>query len=85
MTHLNFALKKLGKTFKLQKELLKKERNHDEITADNWRNKKDEWVDHVEKDVLCTVFSYARYSRTMEEITLFGLKDCLSLLGLGWI
>ena len=31
MTQLNYLLKKLGKTFKLQKELLKTEMNHDEI------------------------------------------------------
>ena len=30
MTHLNYSLKKLGKTFKLPKELLKTEMNHDE-------------------------------------------------------
>ena len=42
MTHLNFSLKKLGKTFILQKELLKTEMNHDEIYADNWRDKKDD-------------------------------------------
>ena len=31
MTHLNYSLKKLGKTFKLQNELLKTEMNHDEV------------------------------------------------------
>ena len=31
MTHLNYSLKKLGKTFKLQKELLKTEMDHDEV------------------------------------------------------
>ena len=35
MTCLNYSLEKLGKTFKLQKELLKTEMNHDEIYADN--------------------------------------------------
>ena len=35
---------KLGKIFKLQKELLETEMNHGEIYADNWRDKKDEWV-----------------------------------------
>ena len=33
---------KLGKTFKLQKELLKTETNHDEIVANNQKDKKDE-------------------------------------------
>ena len=60
MTHLNYSFKKLGKTFKLRKEILKTEKNHDEINADIWRNEKDEWVDSVKNDVFCTAFSYAR-------------------------
>ena len=39
MTHLNYSLKKLGKTFRLPKELLKTEMNHDEIDENNWRVK----------------------------------------------
>ena len=81
MTHLIYSLKNLGKTFKLQKELLKTEMNHDEITGDNWRDKKDEWVDYVKNDVLCTAFSYARYCQDFPGVS---LKDCLSLPGLGW-
>ena len=84
MTHLNYSLKKLGKTFELSKELLKTEMNHDEITADNYKDKKDIWLPYVKNDVLCTAYSYARYIKTMEEITGFSMKDCLSLPGLGW-
>ena len=84
MTHLNYSLKKLGKTFKLQKELLKTEMDHDEIDANNFRDKKDIWLPYVKNDVLCTAFSYARYIKAMEEITGFSMKDCLSLPGLGW-
>ena len=36
------------------------------------------------KNVLCTAFSYARYSKAMEEITGFSMKDSLSAPGLGW-
>ena len=39
MAHLNYSLKKLGKTFKLQKELLKTEMNHDEIDGENYKDK----------------------------------------------
>ena len=84
MTHLNYSLKKLGKTFELPKELLKTEMNHDEITADNYKDKKDIWLPYVKNDVLCTAYSYARYIKSMEEITGFSMKDCLSLPGLGW-
>ena len=47
MTHLNYSLKKLGRTFKLQKELLKTEMNHDEIDYNNYKDKKSEWLDYV--------------------------------------
>ena len=57
MTHLNYCLKKLEKTFKLQKELLKHEMNHDEVYSDTWRDKKSEWLDYVKNHVLCTAFS----------------------------
>ena len=84
MTHLNYSLKKLGKTFKLPKELLKTEMNHDEIDANNYKDKKDIWLPFVKNDVLCTAYSYARNIKAMEEITGFSMKDCLSLPGLGW-
>ena len=80
----NFQLKKLGKTFKLQNEILKTELNHDEIYANNWKDKKDQWVEYVKNDVLCTASSCARYTKAMEDITGFSMRDCLSLPGLGW-
>ena len=83
MTHLNYKLEKLGKTFKFQKELLKSEMNHDEIDGKNYEDKIDEWLPYVKNDVMCTAFSYARYIKAMEEITKFSMKDCLSLPGLG--
>ena len=84
MTHLNYSLAKLGRTFKLQKEILKTEMNHDDVDGNNYMNKKDEWLPYVKQGVLCTVFSYARYCKAMEDITGFSMKDCWSLPGLGW-
>ena len=40
MTHLNYSLKKLGRTFKLQKESLETEMNHDEIDYNDYKDKK---------------------------------------------
>ena len=37
MTHLNYSLKKLRKTFKLPKELLKTEMNHGDIDGENYK------------------------------------------------
>ena len=76
-------IKKWGETFKLQKEILKTEMNHDEVYSDTWRDKKSEWLDYVKNDVLCTAFSYARFTEAMEEITGFGKKNCLSSPGFG--
>ena len=84
MTHLNYSLKKLGKTFKLPKELLKTEMNHDDIDEYNYKDKKDIWLPYVKNDVLCNAYSYARFIEAMKEITGFSMKDCLSLPGLGW-
>ena len=76
-------LKKLGKTFKLQNELLKTEMNHDDVFGDNYKNKINKWLPYVKNDVLCTAFSYARYIKAMQEEPGFSMKDCLSLPGLG--
>ena len=84
MTQLNYSLKKLGRTFKLPKELLKTEMNHDDIDGDNYKDKKDIWLPYVKNDVLCTAYSNAKYIKAMEEITEFSMKDCLYLPGLGW-
>ena len=83
MTHLKYSLKKLGIKFKLPKEILKTEMNHDEIDEKNWTLKKDERIEYVQNDVFRTTLSYTRYSKAMEEITGISKKDCLSLPGLG--
>ena len=84
MTHLIYSLKKLGKTFKLPKELLKTKMDHDDIDGNNYKDKKDIWLPYVKMDVLSTSFCYARYSKAMEEITGFSMEGCLSLPGLGF-
>ena len=56
---------------------------YNKIDGKNYKDKKHEWLDYVKNDVFCTPFSYARYSKALEEITGFSMKDCLSLLGLG--
>ena len=77
-------IKKIGKTFKLQKELLKTEMDHDEVHGKNYKDKINEGLPYVKNEVLCTAFSYARYCKAMEEKTRFSMKDCLSAPGLRW-
>ena len=55
--------------------------NHDEVDCTKY---KDKWLSYVKQGVLCTAFSYARYSKAMQEITGFGMKDGLSAPGIGW-
>ena len=47
MTHLNCSLEKLGKTFKLQKNFLKTEMDHNKIDGNNYKNKVNEWLPYV--------------------------------------
>ena len=82
MTHLNYSLKKLRKTIKLPKSILKTEMDHDENIESNWKEKRSKWLPYVKIDVLCTASCYARYCKAMQEITGFSMKDCLSLPGL---
>ena len=58
--------------------------DHDNFDSDKYEDKKYEWLDNVINDVLYTAFSYARYCKTMEEITGFSMKNGLSAPGLGW-
>ena len=58
--------------------------NQNEKYVDTWKDKKNEWLDYVKNDVLCTTFSYARYSKELEGITGFDMEHCLSLPELGW-
>ena len=62
-------INKIEKTFKLQKELLKTEMDHKEKFETNWKQRRNGWLPYVKKEVLCTAFSYARYSKAMLEIT----------------
>ena len=43
-TQLTYKLEKLGETFKLEKELLKTEMNHDEVDGKNYNEKINEWL-----------------------------------------
>ena len=54
-----------------------------EYDENNRMHKKDKWLPYVKNDVLCTAYCYAKYSKSMQEITGFSMKDCLSLPGLG--
>ena len=77
--HINQSLRKIGKSYKLQENLLKQDLEHDEIYEDTWEEKENEWLPYVKNDVLSTAFCYARYTMGMEELTEFGMKNSLTL------
>ena len=79
LLHNKDSLKNIGKSYNLQPCLLKQELEHDEIFEDNWEEKENEWLPYLKNDVLSTAFSYARYSKGMEELTRFGMKNSLTL------
>ena len=56
---------------------------HDEVVGDKYKDRKEEWLNYVKQDVLCTALSYVRYCKGMEKINGFSMKDCLSAPGLG--
>ena len=79
LLHIKDSLKNIGKSYKLQPCLLKQELELDEIFEDNWEEKVNEWLPYLKNDVLSTAFSFARYSKGMEELTGFGMKNSLTL------
>ena len=74
ISHNRDSSKNIVKTYKLQERSIKQELERDEIFEDNWEEKKNKWLPYLKNDVLSTTFSYARYSKGMEEITGFGIK-----------
>ena len=73
--HINKSLKKIGVNHKLQPSLRKEELEDDEIYEDFWEEKENDWLSCLKNDVLSTASSYARYSKCMEKITGFGMKN----------
>ena len=59
--------------------------NHEEVYGNIYKDKKDDWLEYVEQNVLCTAFTYAGYCRAMEMITDFLMKESLRAAGLGWM
>ena len=59
MTHINSNLKKTGTFYGLQKQLLEKGRDLDEVFVDNCMKKRNACLDYVKIDVSSTAVGYA--------------------------
>ena len=53
--------------------------DQDKIYEDTSENKEFEWLLHIKNEALPTAFSYARFSKSIEEMTGFGKKQSLNL------
>ena len=83
-SHRKGSLNKIGKEYGLQPELLKGEIEHSVIKKNNFVELRHIWVRYLVSDVLCLAFIYARHSMEMQNMTGFGIKDCLTEASLGW-
>ena len=72
-------IKKEGQSYRLQSCLLKQELEHEEIYEDTWEDKENEWLLYLKNDGFSSAFSYARYSKGMEELPGCGLNNSLTL------
>ena len=77
--HMKNSLKTIGISYKLDPSLLKQELENDETYEDNWEEKENEWLPYLKNDVSSTAFSYARYAKSMEEVTKFGMENIPTL------
>ena len=75
-------MKNIGLIYNLQPSLLKQQMDHDEIHERTWEDEENEWSLYLENQALSTAFSYARYSKSLEELTGVGMKNNLKLLSL---
>ena len=83
-SHIKGTLNKIGKKYGLQPEILKGEIEHSVINKNNFVKLRHIWEPYLISDVLCLAFIYARHSMEMQQITGFGIKDCLTEASLGW-
>ena len=53
--------------------------DYDEVYEDTWEGNENECLTYLKNDVLSAAFSNARYSKCMEKINGFGMKNSLTL------
>ena len=78
------SLEKIGREYGLQPELLKGEIEHSGIKKSKFADLRHIQEPYLKSDVLCLGFTYARYSMEMQNMSEFGIKDCLTEASLGW-
>ena len=83
-SHLRASLEKFGREYGLQPKLLKREIQLSLNNKTNFADLRDIWEPCFKLDVLCLAFIYARDSMEMQNISCFGIEDCLTEASRGW-
>ena len=55
---------------------------YNEIYEDTWAAREKEWSPYVKNDVISTAFCYARFTKVLEDLTNFSMKNSKTLLSL---
>ena len=83
-SHTKGSLEKFGREYGLQPELLKRKVEHSVYNKSNFVDLRHIWEPYLKLDVLCLASLYARHSMEMQNMSGFGIKDCLAEASLGW-
>ena len=83
-SHIKGSLEKIGKEHGLQPELLKGEIEHFNINKSSFAELRHIWEPYLNLDVLCLALVYARNAMEMQNMSGFGIKDCVTAAILGW-
>ena len=82
-SHIKGSLEKIGREYGLQPELLKEEIEQSVIIKSNFADLRHIWEPYLRIDVLWSDFIYARHSRELQKMNVYGIKDCSTKASLG--
>lgn len=68
MKFLNECIKKLCVSFKVPEDISKQEMKHDDVTKDNYMEKKDVWWEYLQNDVLSLSYIWASFIQKMRKV-----------------
>ena len=76
--HIKGPLEKIGREYRLQPELPKREIELSVIIKSNFADLGHIWEPYLNLHVFCLAFIYARHSMEMQNMSGFGVEDCLT-------
>ena len=82
--HMKNSPEKIGRRYGFQPQIPKEEIEHSVNFKGNFANLKHIWERYLKLHVLCLVFIYTRISLKKQNMSSFGIEDCLTEANLGW-